>query len=81
LLNRQSKAEYKINVVDQIFRRRVFGLVFRQRMPEGVKVVQYFDLSFDDRRLATKERNRLVGHPQGEGRFLLLKGPIRSPDR
>ena len=45
MLRRQCTAEYKINVFEQVIRRQVVGLEYRQRMPKGVKVVQYFGLS------------------------------------
>jgi hypothetical protein len=72
MLRRQCTAEYKINVVERVIRRRVVGLEHRQRMPKGVRVVQYFGLSFDEPRRVTKVRNRFVGHPWAEARFPLF---------
>ncbi len=72
MLRRQCTAEYKINVVEQVIRRQVVGLEYRQRMPKSVKVVQYFGLSHDEPRRVAKVRNRYVGHPWAEGRFPLL---------
>src|SRR5690349_16535280 len=45
MLRRQCTAEYKIGVCEKIIRRQVVGLEYRQRMPKGVEVVQYFGLS------------------------------------
>ena len=41
-------------------------------MPKGVKVVQYFGLSYDEPRRVSKVKNRFVGHPWAEGRFPLF---------
>ena len=67
MLRRQCTGEYKINVVEQIIRRQVVGLQPRQRMPKGVKVVQYFGLSFDEPRRVAKVKNRFVAHPWARG--------------
>ncbi len=72
MLRRQCTAEYKINVVERVIRRQVVGLEYRPRMPRGVKVVQYFGLSFDEPRRVSKVRNRFVGHPWSEARFPLF---------
>ncbi|QDV36878.1 hypothetical protein [Tautonia plasticadhaerens] len=72
MLRRQCTAEYKINVVEKIIRRQVVGLEYRQRMPKGVKVVQYFGLSYDEPRRVAKVKARFVGHPWAEGRFPLF---------
>ena len=72
MLRRQCTAEYKINVVERVIRRQVVGLEHRQRMPKGVRVVQYFGLSFDEPRRVSKVRNRFVGHPWAEARFPLF---------
>lgn len=72
MLRRQCTAEYKINVVERIIRRQVVGLEYRQRMPKGVRVVQYFGLSFDEPRRVAKVKARFVGHPWAEGRFPLF---------
>jgi hypothetical protein len=56
MLRRQCTAEYKINVVERVIRRQVVGLEYRQRMPKGVKVVQHFELSFDEPRRVSEER-------------------------
>jgi hypothetical protein len=69
MLRRQCTAEYKINVVERVIRRQVVGLEYRQRMPKGVKVAQYFGLSFDEPRRVSKVRSRFVGHPWAEARF------------
>ena len=41
-------------------------------MPKGVKVVQYFGMSYDEPRRVSKVKNRFVGHPWAEGRFPLF---------
>jgi hypothetical protein len=72
MLRRQCTAEYKIDVCERIIRRQVVVLEPRQRMPKGVKIVQYFGLSYDEPRRVSKVKNRFVGHPWGEGRFPLF---------
>jgi hypothetical protein len=72
MLRRQCTAEYKIEVCERIIRRQIVGLEYRQRMPKGVRIVQYFGLSYDEPRRVSKVRNRFVGHPWAEGRFPLF---------
>ena len=72
MLRRQCTAEYKIDVCERIIRRQIVGLEFRQRMPKGVKVVQYFGLSYDEPRRVSKVKNRFVAHHWAEGRFPLF---------
>jgi hypothetical protein len=72
LLRRQCTAEHTIDVAERIIRRQVVGLEYRQRMPGGIKVVQYFGLSYDEPRRVSKVRNRFVGHPWAVGRFPLF---------
>ncbi len=72
MLRRQCTAEYKIDVCERIIRRQVAGLEPRQRMPRGVKVIQYFRLSYDEPRRVSKVKNRFVGHPWAEGRLPLF---------
>lgn len=72
MLRRQCTAEYKIDVCEKIIRRQIIGLQHRQRMPKGIKVVQYFGLSFDEPRRVSKVKNRFVAHPWAEGRFPLF---------
>lgn len=64
----------------RIIRRRVVGLEYRQRMPKGIKVVQYFGLSHDEPRRVAKVRNRFVGHPWAEGRFPLFDDEMTRAD-
>ncbi len=80
MLRRQCTSDYKINVVEQVIRRQVVGLEYRQRMPKGVKVVQYFGLSHDEPRRAAKVKARFVGHPWGEGRFPLFDDELTRTD-
>jgi hypothetical protein len=80
MLRRQCTSEYKIDVCERIIRRQVVGLEYRQRMPKGVKVVQYFGLSFDEPRRVSKVKNRFVGHPWGEGRFPLFDDEMSRAD-
>jgi hypothetical protein len=80
MLRRQCTAEYKIDVCERIIRRQVVGLEPRQRMPKGIKIVQYFGLSYDEPRRVSKVKNRFVGHPWGEGRFPLFDLEITRSD-
>ena len=72
MLRRQCTSEYKIDVCERIIRRQVVGLEPRQRMPKGVRVIQYFGLSYDEPRRVSKVKNRFVEHPWAEGRFPLF---------
>ena len=80
MLRRQCTSEYKINVCERIIRRQVVGLELRQRMPKGVRVVQYFGLSYDEPRRVSKVKNRFVAHPWGEGRFPLFDDEMTRSD-
>jgi hypothetical protein len=80
MLRRQCTSEYKIDVCERIIRRQVVGLEPRQRMPKGVKIVQYFGLSYDEPRRVAKVRNRFVGHPWAEGRFPLFDDEMTRTD-
>ena len=80
MLRRQCSAEYRIDVCERIIRRQVVGLEPRQRMPKGVKFVQYFGLSYDEPRRVSKVKNRFVGHPWGEGRFPLYDDEMTRSD-
>jgi hypothetical protein len=72
MLRRQCTSEYKIEVCDRITRRRIVGLQPRQWMPKGIKIIQYFGLSYDEPRRVSKAKNRFVGHRFAEGRFPLF---------
>lgn len=72
MLRRQCTAEYNIDVCERITRRQVVGLEPRQRIPEGVRIVQYFGLSYDEPRRVGKVKYRIVDHPWAEGRFPLF---------
>ena len=80
MLRRQCTAEYKIDVCERIIRRQVVGLEPRQRIPKGVKIVQYFGLSYDEPRRVSKVKNRFVGHPWSEGRFPLFELEMARSD-
>lgn len=49
-------------------------------MPQGVKVVQYFGLSYDEPRRVSKVKNRIVAHPWAEGRFPLFDQEMTRGD-
>lgn len=51
---RQCSKEYKTEVIERSIRRDVLGLKPRQRVPKGVKVVQYFGISWDERSRASR---------------------------
>lgn len=53
-VNRQCTPEYKTHVVEWVIRRRVLGLEYRQRFPQGVHVHQSF--GFDALELGRKGR-------------------------
>jgi hypothetical protein len=72
ILRRQCTSEYKIEVCERIIRRQIVGLRPRQHMPKGIKIFQYFGLSYDEPRRVSKARNRFIGHPWAEGRFPLF---------
>ena len=45
---RQCSKEYKIEVIKKTIRQELLGLKPRQRIPKGVKVVQYIGISLDE---------------------------------
>jgi hypothetical protein len=49
-------------------------------MPKGVRVVQYFGLSYDEPRRVSKVKARFVGHPWAEGRFPLFDDEMTRAD-
>lgn len=71
-VRRQCTKEYKVEVVERAIRRVVLGMKARQRIPAGVRVVQYMGLSFDEpgRIISVKVRFQRVGW--SEPRFPLF---------
>jgi hypothetical protein len=51
---RQCSKEYKTEVIERAIRRDVLGLQPRQRIPKGVKIWQYFGISWDERSRASR---------------------------
>lgn len=68
---RQCTKEYKIDVVEQIIRRVLFGLRPRQRMPRGAKVEQAFGLHDDEPRRIKSVKARMAKHPWSTPSFPL----------
>lgn len=61
-LRRQCTKEYKIQVVEKAIRRELIGLKYRQRMPRGVQVFQYFGMTTDEAGRAERAKKRFEGH-------------------
>ena len=72
LLRRQCTSEYKITVVDQIIRREILRLKYRQHMPKDIKVYQYFGISMDEIRRSVSIKKRYEKIPWAEPVFPLL---------
>ena len=51
---RQCSKEYKTEVIEKAIRREVLGLDPRKRIPKGVRVFQYFGISWDERSRASR---------------------------
>jgi hypothetical protein len=51
---RQCSKEYKTEVIEKFIRREVLGLVPYERIPKGVRVFQYFGISWDERSRASR---------------------------
>jgi hypothetical protein len=58
ITRRQCTAEYKIDVVNQVIRRQLLGLVPRQRVPKDAKLTQLFGFSTDEPKRAGNTRIR-----------------------
>jgi hypothetical protein len=69
---RQCTKEYKIEVVERIIRRTIFGLKPRQRMPSKVVVKQLFGISWDEGKRSIKIRCRLEKTGWSRGEFPLI---------
>ena len=54
LTRRQCSKEYKTDVIERAIRRDVLQLKPRQRLPKGVRVFQYFGISWDERSRASR---------------------------
>lgn len=61
-IRRQCTSEYKIRPVETAIRRQVLGLKFRQRIPKGTIVHQYFGISIDEASRAERAKKRFEGH-------------------
>lgn len=51
---RQCSKEYKTEVIEKAIRRDLLGLKPRQRVPRGVRIFQYFGISWDERSRASR---------------------------
>ncbi len=72
LLRRQCTSEYKITVVEQVIRRQILRLKYRQHIPKDIKVYQYFGISMDEARRAISIKKRFEKIPWAEPVFPLL---------
>lgn len=72
-VGRQCTREYKVDVVEQIIRRVLFGLKSRQRMPKGVQVVQSFGLHDDEAGRVKSVKARMQDHPWAVPDFPLAR--------
>lgn len=71
---RQCSKEYKTEVIERAIRRDVLGLQPRQRVPKGVRIFQYFGISWDERSRASRiwERFHLEKSAYAEPIFPLV---------
>lgn len=79
-VRRQCSAEYKIAVVERAIRRDVLGLGPRQHVPRGVKVHQWFGLSYDEPRRIVKVQDRFRAVAWAEPHFPLWDMQYDRPD-
>jgi hypothetical protein len=72
---RQCSKEYKTEVIERTIRRDVLGLKPRQRVPKGVRIFQYFGISWDERSRASRiwERFHIEKSTQAEPVFPLVE--------
>lgn len=69
---RQCTREYKVDIVEEVFRRQVLGLTKRKRMPGDVRAVQYMGLSYDEPGRVAKVKARFQDVGWSEPRFPLF---------
>lgn len=58
IVQRQCTKEYKIEIVERIIRRDLFGLKPKQRLPKGTQVTQVFGISYEERGRAVRIARR-----------------------
>ena len=80
IIQRQCTRDYKARVVEQTIRRKLVGLKPRQRMPDGVRVCQYFGFSFDEPGRAARTRGRFHAVPWGRCEFPLIDEKMTRGD-
>lgn len=71
---------YKIDVVTRVIRERVLGVEFGKQVPDGMYVVQYFGLSYEEAGRCAKTRARFQGIAWAEPRFPLYEMVMRRYD-
>jgi len=65
MIQRQCTRDYKIDPIERAIRREILGLKPRQRIPKGVRIHQYFGISFDEQGRAERiRRNWEKRHPK-----------------
>jgi hypothetical protein len=71
---RQCSKEYKTEVIERAIRRDVLNLKPRQRVPKGIRIYQYFGISWDERSRASRiwERFHIEKSTDWEPRFPLV---------
>lgn len=72
IMRRQCSKEYKTEVIGRMIRREVLGLKPKQRIPKGVKIVQYLGISLDE---AGRAR-RILDVFQREHKWATAKFPL-----
>lgn len=72
IARRQCTKEYKVEVVEQIIRRIILGLRARQRIPKGVRVVQLFGISLEEKDRRCNILRRFEDKPWAEAQFPLI---------
>ena len=73
MLKRQCTADYKIQVVDEVIRRDILKLKFRQRKPKDVELWQYMGFSYDEPGRAARARGRFELRGWSKVRFPLIE--------
>lgn len=79
-IQRQCTKEYKIEPIGQAIRRILLGLAPRRRVPASIHIHQYYGISYDERKRATKIKQRNEGLKQTTLHFPLIEKNFTRDD-
>ncbi len=72
ITRRQCTAEYKVDVIERLIRSQLLGVKKYHRVPEGVRVVQYLGLSYDEAGRVARVKGRFESVYWSDARFPLF---------